>query len=131
MRSTLIARLLLATAALAVAAALVGLERDHDRCQDATRAAFLASRAPAPELRQRTRELARDCDGAEPLNRIAVGLRAERPRAAADLARTAAAREPDSYVAWGVLAATAPPREAAAATRRARALNPLSAGASP
>lgn len=114
-----------------MAATLIGLERDRDGCEDATRAAFLASRAPAPELQRRTDELAHGCRGAEPLTRIAVGLRDERPRIAARLARTAAAREPDSYVAWGVLAVVAPPREAAIAAERARALNPLSADASP
>jgi hypothetical protein len=131
MRSTLIARLLLATAAIAVAAALIGLERDHDGCQDATRAAFLASHATRPLLEQRADVVVRECRDAEPLNRIAVGLRAERPRVAARLARAATARAPDSYVAWGVLAVAAPPREAAAAARRARALNPLSVGAGP
>ena len=113
-------------AALAVAGALVGLERDHDDCQDAVRATFLASHAPEALLRQRADSLLSDCDGAEPLEQIAVGLRATRPRVAARLARAAAAREPDSYVAWGVLATAAPPQEAARAARRARALNPLS-----
>jgi hypothetical protein len=126
MRSTLIVRLLLAAAALAVAASLVGLERDHDDCQDALRRAFLASDAPAPELAGSIDSLLRECDGAEPLTQIAVGLRIERPRAAARLAREAARREPDSYVAWGVLAVAAPPGEAARAAGRARALNPLS-----
>ena len=124
-------RLLLAAAALAVAVSLVGLERDHDGCQDAVGKAYLASNAPEPELAGRIDSVLRECDGAEPLNRIAVGLRIERPRAAARLARAAARREPASYVAWGVLAVAAPPGEAAVAARRARALNPLSAAASP
>jgi len=110
---------------------LVGLERDHEGCQDAVERAYLASRAPGPELRGHVDEVVRECRGAEPLNRIAVGLRIERPRAATRLARVAAQREPDSYVAWGVLAVAAPPAEAAAAKRRAGALNPLSVGASP
>jgi hypothetical protein len=131
MRSTLIARLLLAAAAIAVAVSLVGLERDHEGCQDAVERAYLANRAPAPELRGHIEGVVRECDGAEPLNRIAVGLRVERPHAAARLARIAAQREPDSYVAWGVLAVAAPPAEAAAAKRRAEELNPLSVGASP
>jgi hypothetical protein len=131
MRSTLIVRLLLAAAALAVAASLIGLERDHDACEQATRGAFLASQAPGPVLAGRLDALIRECDGAEPLTQIAVGLRIERPRAAARLAREAARREPDSYVAWGVLAVAAPPAEATVAQRRARALNPLSAAASP
>jgi hypothetical protein len=131
MRSTLIARLLLAAVALAVAVSLVGLERDHAGCQEAAGRAYLANRAPAPELRGRIDELVRECRGAEPLNRIAVGLRIERPGAAARLARVAAQREPDSYVAWGVLAVAAPPAEAAAAERRAGELNPLSVGANP
>ena len=117
--------------ALVVAVSLVGLELDHEGCQDATTGAYLASRAPAPELRERIDEVVRECRGAEPLNRTAVGLRIERPHAAARLARVAAQREPDSYVAWGVLAVTAPPAEAAAAKRRAGELNPLSVGASP
>lgn len=82
-------------------------------------------------LGERADALVRECDGAEPLNRTAVGLRARRPRIAARLARAAAAREPDSYIAWGVLAIVAPPREAAIAAQRARALNPLSADAGP
>jgi hypothetical protein len=131
MRSTLIARLLLAAAALVVAVSLVGLERDHEGCQEAATRAYLANRAPAPELRGRIDEVVRECRGAEPLNRIAVGLRIERPPEAARLARVAARREPDSYVAWGVLAVAAPPAEAAAAKRRAATLNPLSADASP
>lgn len=117
--------------ALAVAVSLVGLERDHEDCQEATTGAYLASRAPAPELRVRIDEVIRECHGAEPLNRTAVGLRVERPREAARLARSAARREPDSYVAWGVLAVAAPPAEAAAAKRRATELNPLSVVASP
>ncbi len=117
--------------ALAVAVSLVGLERDHDACQEATTGAYLASRAPTPELRGRIDQVVRECRGAEPLNRIAVGLRIERPREAARLARVGARREPDSYVAWGVLAVAAPPAEAAAAKRRATALNPLSVGAGP
>lgn len=117
--------------AIAVAAALIGLERDHDGCQDAVRATFLASRAPAALLDRRADTLVRECRGAEPLEQIAVGLRTTRPAVAARLARVAAAREPDSYVAWGVLAVAASPREAAAAARRARALNPLSVVASP
>jgi hypothetical protein len=131
MRSTLIARLLLAAVALAVAVSLVGLERDHEDCQDAVERAYLANRAPGPELRGHIDEVVRECRGAEPLNRIAVGLRIERPYAAARLARVAARREPDSYVAWGVLAVAAPPAEAAVAKRRAGELNPLSVGASP
>jgi hypothetical protein len=131
MRSTLIARLLLAAVALAVVVSLVGLERDHESCQDAVGRAYLANRAPTAELRGHTDEVVHECRGAEPLNRIAVGLRIERPRAAARLARVAAQREPDSYVAWGVLAVAAPPAEAAAAKRRAGELNPLSVGASP
>ena len=114
-----------------MAVSLVGLEHDHEGCEDAATRTYLASRAPAPELSERIDELARECRGAEPLNRIAVGLRIERPRAAARLARVAARREPDSYVAWGVLAVAAPPAEAAAAKRRAAALNPLSVGAGP
>ena len=117
--------------AIAVAVSLIGLERDHDDCQDAVRLTFLASRAPEPQLQRRADALVGTCQGAEPLNQIAAGLRADRPRVAARLARVAATREPDSYVAWGVLAVAAPPREAAAAARRARALNPLSGGASP
>ncbi len=117
--------------AIAVAVSLIGVERDHDRCQDAVGRAYLANRTPAPELQGHIDEVVRECDGAEPLNRIAVGLRIDRPRAATELAREAARREPDSYVAWGVLAVSAPPAEAAVAARRARALNPLSAGASP
>jgi hypothetical protein len=131
MRSTLIARLLLSAAAIAVAVALIGMERDRDGCQDAARAAFLASDAPEPQLQDAADDLVRQCDDAEPLNRIALGLRVERPRVAARLARTAAARDPDSYVAWGVLAVAAPPAEAAVARRRAGELNPLSVGASP
>ena len=132
MRSPLIARLLLATGALAVAALLIGLERDRDGCQEAVRATFLASRGPEPLLERRADTLVGECRGAEPLVQIAAGLRETRPRVATRLARTAAAREPDSYVAWGVLAIAAPPREAAAAARRASALNPLSsASASP
>lgn len=110
---------------------LVGLERDHEGCQDAVERAYLANRAPGPELRGHIDEVVRECRGAEPLNRIAVGLRIERPYAAAHLARVAAQREPDSYVAWGVLAVAAPPAEAAAAKRRAGKLNPLSVGAGP
>ena len=117
--------------AIAVAVSLIGVERSHDRCQDAVGRAYLANRAPAPELRGHIDDVLSECDGAEPLNRIAVGLRVERPRAATRLAREAARREPDSYVAWGVLAVAAPPGEAAIAARRARELNPLSADASP
>lgn len=120
--------MLLAAAAVGVAVALYGLERDHDRCQEALRATFLASQGPGPVLERRADALERECDGAEPLEQIATGLRAARPRVAARLARAAAAREPDSYVAWGVLAVAAPPPEAARAARRARALNPLSDG---
>jgi hypothetical protein len=127
MRSTLIARLLLVAAALAVAVSLVGLERDHEGCQDAARAAFLASNGPASRLQDAADGLVRECDDAEPLTRIALGLRIEQPSVAARLARAAATREPDSYVAWGILAVAVPPSEAAAAMRRARALNPLSA----
>lgn len=114
-----------------MAVSLVGLERDREGCEEATTGAYLASRAPAPELRGRIDAVARECRGAEPLNRIAVGLRVERPREAARLARVAARREPDSYVAWGVLAVAAPPAEAAAAGRRAAELNPLSVAAGP
>lgn len=117
--------------AIAVALSLAGLERDHERCQDAVGRAYLATRAPAAELRGRTDEMVRECGGAEPLNQIAVGLRIERPRAAARLARIAAQREPESYVAWGVLAVAAPPAEAATAKQRAGELNPLSVGANP
>jgi len=117
--------------ALAVAVSLVGLERDHEGCQSATTGAYLASRAPAPELRGRIDEVVRECRDAEPLNRTAVGLRVERPREAARLARIATRREPDSYVAWGVLAVAAPAAEAASARRRAAALNPLSVVSSP
>ncbi|HEU0018907.1 MAG TPA: hypothetical protein VFQ14_01320 [Thermoleophilaceae bacterium] len=131
MRSTLIARLLLAAVAIAVAVSLVGLERDQEGCQDAVERAYLASQAPAAELRGHVDEVVRECRGAEPLNRIAVGLRIERPGVAARLARIASRREPDSYVAWGVLAVAAAPAEAAAARRRAGELNPLSVGASP
>jgi hypothetical protein len=131
MRSTLIVRLLLAAAALVVAASLIDVERDHDGCQDAAGKAYLASQARGAELAVRVESMLRECEGSEPLNRIALGLRIERPRVAARLAREAARREPDSYVAWGVLAVAAPPREAAAAQRRARALNPLSAAAGP
>lgn len=131
MRSTLIVRLLLAVAALAVAVALAELERDHDRCQDAVASAYLASRAPQPELLRRADDAIAECSDPEPLNRLAVGLRIERPHVAARLARAAARRAPDSYVAWGVLAVAAPPRQAAVAARRARELNPLSASANP
>jgi hypothetical protein len=132
MRPSLIARLLLAAGALAVAVALVGLERDRDRCQEALRATFLASQGPEPALDRRADALVRECEGAEPLVQIAAGLRETRPRVAARLARAGAAREPDSYVAWGVLAVAAPRPEAERAARRARALNPLSsAGAGP
>ena len=123
--------MLLAAAAIAVAAALIGLERDRDGCQDATRAAFLASSGPDALLERRASALVDECRGAEPLEQIATGLSETHPRAATGLARAATAREPDSYVAWGVLAIAAPPREAAVAARRARALNPLSADASP
>lgn len=116
---------------LAVALSLVGLERDHQGCQDAVERAYLAHRAPAPELRGHVDDVVRECRDAEPLNQIAVGLRIERPHIAARLARVAAQREPDSYVAWGVLAVAAPPAEAAVAKRRAGALNPLSVGANP
>ncbi len=123
--------MLLAVAALAVAGVLIGLERDHDGCQEAARTAFLASNASGSQLQAAADDLVRACDDAEPLNRIALGLRVERPRVAARLARTAAARDPDSYVAWGILAVAAPPAEAAAAKRQAGALNPLSVVASP
>ncbi len=132
MRPPLIARLLLAAGAVAVAVALAAVERDHDRCQEALRATFLASDGPAPALERRADALTSECDGAEPLVQIAAGLRETRPRVAARLARAAAVREPDSYVAWGVLAVAATQPEAARAAERARALNPLSsAGASP
>jgi hypothetical protein len=131
MRSTLIARLLVAAVAIVVAGSLVGLERDHEDCQEAVGRAYLASRAPAEELREQADAVVRACRGAEPLSRVAVGLRIERPYVAARLARVAARREPDSYVAWGVLAIAAPAREAAVAARHARALNPLSADAGP
>ncbi len=120
--------MLLAAGAVAVAVALIGFERDHDRCQVALRATFLASQGPERVLERRADASVAACDGAEPLEQIAAGLRETRPRVAARLARAAAAREPDSYVAWGVLAVAAPPREAARAARRARALNPLSDG---
>jgi hypothetical protein len=130
MRSTVAVRVLIAAAALAVAVSLTLVERDRDRCQEAVEAAFLASRAPERELLQdRVGMVLGDCSGSQPLTDLAVGLRIERPLAAARLARAAAAREPDSYVAWGVLAIAGPPREAAAAARRARELNPLSASA--
>jgi hypothetical protein len=131
MRPPLIVRLLLAVVALAVAVSLAALERDHDRCETASTRAFLASQAPAPLLDRRLDAVIADCAGAEPLARIAVGLHVDRPRPAARLARVAAQREPDSYAAWGVLAATGRPAEARAAAERARALNPLSVAASP
>jgi len=124
-------RTLLGVAALAVAAGLVALQRDHDRCQDAVRAAYLASAAPEPELRARAVGVIESCAGAEPLTRVAVGLRVERPAVATLLAREAAAREPDSYVAWGVLAVSVPAGERERAAERARALNPLSVAGGP
>jgi hypothetical protein len=131
MRSATIARVLTAAAALAVAVSLIQLERDHDRCQDAVRGAFLASQGQEPEplLQSRVDTMVRDCSTGEPLSDIAVGVRSEHSRAAARLARAAVGREPESYVPWAVLATTGRPREAADAARRARALNPLSASA--
>jgi len=132
MRSTVVVRLVIAVAALAVAVSLLGIERDRDSCDDAVRQAYLGTKAPEPGLLDaRIDSVIADCKGSEPLTGIAVGLRVERPRAAARLARAAAEREPDSYVAWGVLAVAAPPAEAAVAARRARALNPLSVAAGP
>ncbi len=122
--------MLIAAAALAVAVSLTLLERDHDACQDAVGQAYLASRAPERDLlHDRVGTVLSDCSGSQPLTNVAVGLRIERPRAAARLARAATERESDSYVAWGVLAIAGPPREAANAARRARELNPLSASA--
>lgn len=93
---------------------------------------FVASQASERDLlAEPVGELIAGCAGSGPLTRIAAGLRERRPRAAARLARVAAAREPESYTAWAILAASAPSAEAAAAARRARTLNPLSADAGP
>jgi hypothetical protein len=126
MRWSVTARALTAIAALAVAAALVGLERDTERCQELANATYLAAATPRPELQGHVDALIDGCSTAKPLTDIAVGLRS-RPFAAAQLARAATRREPESYVAWGVLAESAGPREARAAARRAAALNPRSA----
>ncbi len=45
--------MLLAAGAVAVAVALIGFERDHDRCQVALRATFLASQGPERVLERR------------------------------------------------------------------------------
>lgn len=122
--------MLLAAAALAVAGGLVSLQREHDRCRDATASAFLATHGHG-DLGSAADRLIADCSGSEPLARMAVGLRVERPRIAARLARAATEREPDGYAAWAVLAVSASGPEAATAAERAGALNPLSVGASP
>lgn len=112
-----------------MAAALVHTERARDRCEQATGAAFLAAEAAPATLATGANRVIADCSGSEPLARVAAGLRIERPRAATRLAAVAVDREPANYVAWAVLSISAPPAQARAAARRARALNPLSASA--
>lgn len=129
MRWSSLARVVAVVVALAVAAGLYGLEREHDGCEDALRAAFLAFAEDRRSLP--VAQAVEACPGSETLTRVAGGLRVERPRVAATLAREAVAREPGSYVAWGTLAVVAPPAEAEAAARRAASLNPLSVAGGP
>ena len=132
MGTTTVAGALTAVVAVAVAAALFAVEDDRDGCEDAARAAFAASRGPAAVLDRAAGRLIADCHGSEPLTRISVGLlEVGRARPAARLARVAADREPDSYLAWAVLARTASPPEATEAAARAEALNPRASAAGP
>jgi hypothetical protein len=130
MRPTLVARLVAALAALAVAVALVGLERDRQTCEQATDRAYKDARAPREVLAPDIERIASDCAGSEPLMGVSLGLLAlGRRDLAGTLARTAADREPDSYLAWAVLQHTAPRGARSDAAARARALNPLASRA--
>jgi hypothetical protein len=130
MRWTTLARALTAVAAVAVAAALVAVESERRACDDASRAAFLASRGPLETLDPAVDRMIDRCPGSEPLTRISVGLVGfGRPMPATRLARAAVEREPESYAAWAVLAAAGRGDGARAAQARARKLNPLAAPA--
>jgi len=113
----------LATAAVAVAAIAFGAVR-----LEGTRACAAAEAAPV----RFAGALLRECHGALPLARGSVALlRAGRGAEAARLADAAARRQPDDYVSWLAVAAVRAARGdeagAAAARRRARALNPRAA----
>lgn len=126
MRGTVIARLLVAAAAVAVATALVSVRADDRGCRDAGKRLYELAATPGAELGATIGELERTCHGAEPLATAAAGLRYfGRTRAATAVARRATDRDPASYEAWAILSTTAPPGTAAAARRRALKLNPL------
>jgi hypothetical protein len=126
MRSTLVARLVAATAALAVAVALLGAEDERRTCERATEGAYGNARASVAVLKPAVERLVSRCDGSEPLIGVSLGLlQLDRRHLARRLARVAADREPDSYVAWAVLQHTAPGQQARTAALHVRELNPL------
>jgi hypothetical protein len=129
-RSIPVARLGAALAALAVAVALFGVERERGTCKTAQDRAYLNARAPATILRPAVDRVIADCAGSEPLMGLSLGLlQLGRRELAGTLARAAADREPASYLAWGVLSHTERGKAARAATAHAQALNPLAARA--
>lgn len=126
MRRTVIVRLLVAAAAVAVAATLASVRADDRACRDAGKRLYELAATPGARLDAAIGKLERTCHGAEPLATAAAGLRHfGRTRAATAVARRATDRDPASYEAWAILSTTAPPGPAAVARRRALELNPL------
>jgi hypothetical protein len=119
-------RVVLALAALVVAGALTFTLAGHDRCQDARAQVFAASLTgePVDDAIEAIRER---CRGTGGLLAAAGALRAQgREAQALELAREAAAAEPENAEAWGAVAAAASGEEARAAARRLEVLDPLS-----
>jgi len=118
-----IARIVLAVAALVVVVLLVVSRTGYDACQDARRDVIAAATGAAPAGGQASAiEAVRDhCRGADALVQVA-GLLFQQGRAevAERLAREAVDAEPENALAWRALAATAAERDPATARRAAR-----------
>jgi hypothetical protein len=129
---SMLARLLLLAAAVALVA--VGLQRHaaHDRCSDARldTLAITLHRAPATGAADAARRIARNCrDVEEFVNGAAALVRVDAVGPAGDLARRAVAREPQRRDAWLALAQVRQRAGDASgserALARARALDPV------
>jgi Flp pilus assembly protein TadD len=118
-----IARIVLAVAALVVVALLVVSRSGYDACQDARRDVIAAATGTLDADRQAPAiEAVRDhCRGADALVQVA-GLLFQQGKVdvAERLAREAVDAEPENALAWRALAATAAERDPATARRAAR-----------
>ncbi|MBX5442386.1 MAG: tetratricopeptide repeat protein [Solirubrobacteraceae bacterium] len=119
----MIARIVLAAAALAVVALLAVSRHGYDACQDARRDVIAAAIGAIPADRQDPAIAAvrEHCRGAERLVEVA-GLLYQQGRVdvAERLAREAVDAEPENALAWRALAATAAERDPATARQAAR-----------